>query len=114
MKISEIVDTIAGSVVCGDSKNDKEVFYAFTSDLMSDVLTLLDEHLLLITGLVHTQSIRTAAMSDIHIILFVRGKKPTKQMLELAKEQEIILITSPYSAFKASALLYEKGLLPVY
>jgi predicted transcriptional regulator len=114
MKISEIVDTTAGSLVCSNGKNDKEVFYAFTSDLMSDVLTLLDEHLLLITGLVNTQSIRTASMSDIHIILFIRGKKPTKQMVELAKEQEIVLITSPYSAFKASALLYEKGLLPVY
>ncbi|NQT58929.1 MAG: hypothetical protein HQ557_08110 [Bacteroidetes bacterium] len=114
MKISEIVDTIAGLIVCGDSQNDKEVLYGFTSDLMSDVLTLLDEHLLLITGLVNTQSIRTASMSDIHIILFVRGKKPTKQMIELAEEQEIILITSPYSAFKASALLYEKGLLPIY
>ncbi len=114
MKISEIVETIAGSVVYGDSKNNKEVLYGFTSDLMSDVLTLLDEHLLLITGLVNTQSIRTASMSDIHIILFVRGKKPTRQMIELAEEQEITLITSPYSAFKASALLYEKGLLPIY
>ncbi len=121
MKIHEIVDIIAGSILCGgkggngsnsDNIDDKEVFYGFTSDLMSDVLTLLDENLLLITGLVNTQTIHTASMSDIHIIVFVRGKKPTRQMIELAGELEITLITSPYSAFKTSALLYEKGLMP--
>ncbi|MBC8452312.1 MAG: hypothetical protein H8D65_00480, partial [Spirochaetes bacterium] len=90
MKIHEIVDIIAGTIICGENIQDKEVYYGFTSDLMSDVLTLLDEHVLLITGLVNTQTIRTAAMSDIHIIVFVRGKKPTRQMIELAGEQEIV------------------------
>ncbi len=98
----------------GDIHSSREVAFGFTSDLMSDVLTQLNEDILLITGLANTQSIRTAVLSDIHTLLFVRGKKPTAQMIELAREHDITLLTSPFSAFKASALLYTEGLLPIF
>jgi hypothetical protein len=48
---------------------------AFASDLMSDVLTLKNDNLVLITGLATLQTIRTAEMADINCIIFVRNKK---------------------------------------
>ncbi len=50
---------------------------AFGSDLMSDVLTLEDHDLLLITGLANPQTIRTAEMADIKMIIIARGKEIT-------------------------------------
>jgi predicted transcriptional regulator len=114
MKLKEVVEIINGRIICGDAFLDREVHLGFASDLMSEVLTLLDDDILLITGLSNIQSIRTAEMSDITQILFVRGKQPTKNMIDLANEHDMVIMTTPYSMFRASYLLHESGLKPVY
>lgn len=114
MTLKEVVEHVHGTVLCGEDSLDREVQLGFASDLMSDVLTLLADDILLITGLSNNQAIRTAEMSDILQILFVRNKKPTKTMIDLAKEHGITIITTPYSMFRASGLLFGKGLQPVY
>ncbi|MFA5513356.1 MAG: DRTGG domain-containing protein [Sphaerochaetaceae bacterium] len=114
MKLSEVVRIVDGTVLCGEDNLEREVLLGFASDLMSDVLTLLADDILLITGLSNNQAIRTAEMSDILQILFVRNKKPTKTMLDLAQEHGITVITTPYSMFKSSGLLFSNGLKPVY
>lgn len=114
MKLSEVVQIVDGTVLCGEEHLDREIQLGFASDLMSDVLTLLADDILLITGLSNNQAIRTAEMSDILQILFVRNKKPTKTMLDLANEHSITIITTPYSMFKTSGLLFSKGLKAVY
>lgn len=114
MKLSEVVRIVDGTVLCGEDNLEREVSLGFASDLMSDVLTLLADDILLITGLSNNQAIRTAEMSDILQILFVRNKRPTKTMLDLAKEHGITVITTPYSMFRSSGLLFSNGLEPVY
>jgi hypothetical protein len=44
----------------------------------------------------------------------VRGKKVNKEMIELAKENEMVLIECSYSMFKTSGILYSAGIQPVY
>ncbi len=114
MKISELIEVIQGKLVCGSDKINHEVNTAFASDLMSDVLTVKVDNVLLLTGLSNVQAIRTAEMSEITCIIFVRNKKITDDMLELAKENGLILISSPFSLFKTSGLLYSSGINPVY
>ena len=53
-------------------------------------------------------------MADIHYILFVRNKKVTPEMAELAGENHMVLLETPYSLFKTSGILYAHGLKPVY
>jgi hypothetical protein len=93
---------------------DYAVDAAFASDLMSDVLTLKDDHVLLITGLTNTQTIRTAEMSDIHCVVFARNKKVSEEMLELARENDMIVLECRYSVFKTCGLLFTAGLSPVF
>ena len=81
---------------------------------MSDVLRLNTEDLLLITGMANLQVIRTAEMSDIPFILFVRGKNVTSEMEKLAKENGIMLLQCKQSMFKVCGELYKAGLPPVY
>jgi predicted transcriptional regulator len=114
MKISEIVKMIGGSVVAGNKNSDIEFEMAFASDLMSDVLTVKTDNLLLLTGLVNIQAIRTAEMSDIACIIFVRNKKVTAEMIRIATESKITIIQSPFSMFKVSGLLYNTGIKPVF
>jgi len=114
MKISEIASAVNGEILCGSQHLDDHVETAFASDLMSDVLTLKIENLLMITGLSNIQSIRTAEMSDIKYVLIVRNKEVTEDMVELAEENDMVLIRSAYSMFKASGILYQNNLKPVY
>lgn len=81
---------------------------------MSDVLTILEDDILLITGLSNNQAIRTAEMSDISNILLVRNKKPSQTMIDMANELNIALAYTSYSLFKTSGLLFAQGLKPVY
>ncbi len=97
---------------CGTLEN-KSIEYGFGSDLMSDVLTLEDAPLL-ITGLSNTQVIRTAEMADLSVILIARDKKVTKEMIELSKENDITIMTTPFSLFKTCGILYQHGLKPIF
>ncbi len=114
MQISKVIQLTLARLVIGESRLADNVDRGFSSDLMSDVLTLDSEGLLLITGLSNIQTIRTAEMADIHYILFVRNKKTTEEMIALAQENGIVILESPFSLFKASGLLYSAGLKSVY
>ncbi len=114
MNLREISRLVNGKILSGEDKLDQEVKFAFASDLMSDVLTIKIDNFILITGLANIQSVRTAEMSDVHYILFVRGKQITEEMLELAYDNEMVVIETDYSMFKASGILYGAGLEPVY
>ncbi|MFW5689330.1 MAG: DRTGG domain-containing protein [Spirochaetota bacterium] len=113
MTANEIIALVDGSLLT-EEHCDHEVEYAFAADLMSDVLTLTHDNVLFITGLVAPQTIRTAIVSDIHTLLIVRGKQVPASIVTLATENEICLLTSPYSMYRASGELYKAGLKPVF
>jgi hypothetical protein len=93
------------------------VDHAFCADLMSDALmimsTVKDQTLLekgaLITGLATNQSIRTAEMLDVGVVLLVRGKVPASPVVELANESGILLLGTTKTMFNASGMMYERG-----
>ena len=110
MKISDISDLLDAKVLCCENLVNSEVHSACGSDMMSDVLAFVKNQAVLLTGLVNQQVIRTAEMMDMHCIVFVRGKEPTQEMLELAKECEIVVMTSGLRMFEACGKLYSSGL----
>ena len=77
---------------------------------MSDVLTFIKSNSLLLTGITNPQVIRTAEISDIPAICFVRGKKPQTKTIKLASEKKIPLFTTVFSLYEACGRLYNKGL----
>lgn len=114
MQIKHIVELLKAKVLTPELDLSSEVNHAFTSDLMSDVLTGDYQKTVLITGLSNLQSIRTAEMSDISELVIGRNKEVSKEMIELAHENNIVLIQSSYSLYKISGILYEAGIKPVY
>ncbi len=114
MKLKEILELSSGKILCGEDHLEDEVDFAFASDMMSDVLTLLEDNILLITGLSNNQAVRTAVMSDIRNIVIARNKIPSKDMIDMAKEFDISIITTPYSMYRLSGLLFNKGLNHIY
>lgn len=114
IQIGNIAKLLKAKVLTPELDLSSEVNNAFASDLMSDVLTGDYHKTLLITGLSNLQSIRTAEMSDIREVIIGRNKEVSQEMIELAQENEIVLIQSRYSLYKISGMLYEAGIKPVY
>ena len=110
MKIREIVEILDAKVCCGEDLLDLDIRSACASDMMSDVLAFLKDQALLPSGLCNPQVVRTADMMDIRCIALVRGKTPTPDMMELAKERGIAILSSRMRMYNACGRLYEAGL----
>ena len=89
---------------------ENEVHSACGSDMMSDVLAFVKEQAVLLTGLVNLQVVRTAEMMDMKCIVFVRGKKPGDEVIELAAESGIVVLSTDERMYVACGKLYENGL----
>jgi len=113
MKIREIAELLNATICVGEERLDEEVESAFASDLMSDVLTL-KETPMLITGLCNVQTIRTCDMASLDVIIVVRNKKVTDDMIELAADDDMVIMSCSYSMFRVCGMLYEAGLKPLY
>jgi hypothetical protein len=81
-------------------------------DLMSDLLAMMNDapcdsqETILLTGLTNPQVIRTCEMVDIRLVIFLRGRKPTDDMIELADECGITIMCSPYTMFRSCGILH--------
>lgn len=115
MTVEEIATLVQGEFVCGESFKNREVTHIIASDLMSDVLTVKDTgNLMLMTGLCNLQSIRTCEMSDIDMLLVVRGKAVTDEMIELAEDNDMVIVATGFSMYKAAGILYGSGVSSIY
>ncbi len=110
MKISEIKSILNAELICGEEFIENEVHTACGSDMMSDVLAYVKEQAVLLSGLVNPQVVRTAEMMDMKCIVFVRGKQPDEDIIELAIERDIVLLGTKLEMFTSCGLLYKNGL----
>lgn len=110
MQLKEVQQILEAKLWAGADKLDSEIYAACGCDLMSDVLAFAEEKILLLTGLINLQVIRTADMLDIKAIVFVRGKKPTEDMIKLAEEKGIVLFSTHSPLYPACGELYKAGL----
>ena len=110
MEIRQIKDLLDATLIVGEDTLDKDVHSACGSDMMSDVLAYVKDQAVLLTGLVNAQVIRTAQMMDMICIVFVRSKNPTDDMVTLAAEAGITLMSTSKRMYEACGILYEAGL----
>ena len=111
MKISDIVTLLDAEIICGDDEAfETQVHSACGSDMMSDVLAYVKDQAVLLTGLVNSQVIRTAEMMDMVCVVFVRSKRPTLEMIEIAQESGIVLLATKKRMYEACGTLYTNGL----
>lgn len=110
MKLSQVRDLLDAIVLSGESHLDDEVHTGFGCDLMSDVLCFAKEDAILITGLVNKQVLNTADMANMNSIIFVRNKMPNQEMIDIAKERNILVMSTKYILFECCGILYKNGL----
>lgn len=110
VSLLEVQQILDAEVIVGLEWINREVVTVCGSDLMSDVLSYSHESTLLLTGLTNIQVIRTAEMSDLAGVVFVQGKRPGAELIELAGTKQIPLLVTKHSLYEACGKLYQRGI----
>jgi predicted transcriptional regulator len=110
MKINEIVEALDATLLAGRDQVETNITKCGASDLMSDILAGLSEGCVLLTGLTTVQVVKTAMVAGVEAIVFVRGKTPPPEVIEMAETQGIPVISTPYSMFVSCGRLYNNHL----
>ncbi len=111
MKVKDIIKILDAKLITGEENLELDIVSGCGADLMSDVMAYVKESVILLTGLTNTQVIRTAEMMDIQVICFVRGKCPNEDVINLAKERGITILTTKETLFISCGKLYSAGIV---
>lgn len=118
MKVEEIAKLVNATIHHVPEDFDVDISYAGATDLMSDVLAYMGEILahssegmMLITGLVRPQVVRTATLIDMSVIVFTRGKIPTRDVIDEAKSSDVAVLSTALTSYSVSGILYSAGIL---
>ena len=110
MKSQTILELLDARILCGEVLPEEEIQSACGSDMMSDVLAFPKERMVLLTGLTNAHVVRTCEMLDVLLIVFVRGKIPGRDVLDMAAERDMVVLATPYTLYEACGILYKNGL----
>jgi predicted transcriptional regulator len=110
MNLRKIIKIADGFLLTPEMNTDVEINGGYGADLMSDVLAFSQPDSVLITGLTNPQVVRTAQMAEFRAIIFIRGKQPQTETLQIANQEGIPLISSPFGMFELSGRLHKAGL----
>lgn len=101
---------LEAEVITGEDMLDIDVNSGFGCDLISDSLCFSRPGCLLLTGLTNIQIVRVADMIEARAILFVRGKRPGKEIIQIANEKKLPLLVTRRFLFESCGILYQHGL----
>lgn len=110
MKLKKVVELLEAKTLNSCFNEETEVLSACGCDLMSDVLAFVKDQALLLTGLVNPQVVRTAEMMDMKAIVFVRGKTPGAEIVSLADDAGIAILSTEFPLYISCGKLYSEGL----
>lgn len=114
MTITQIIELLNADVISEQGADELEIKFAKASDLMSDVLAFSkpfsERDTILITGLTNKQVVRTCEIAGVAAIVFVRGKNPSIETIELAQQCNIPLLTTKLKMYEACGILYTCGI----
>ena len=110
MKINDILSILDARLLTPNADLTRDVHTACGSDMMSDVLAFTKRNTLLCTGLTNMQVVRTADMTELSALVFVRGKVPDADIVAAAAENNLPVLATDYTLFEACGILYGAGI----
>jgi len=110
MQLSKIIKLVSATVVIDSGVEDVDITSVCSADLLSNVLRYGKRGALLVTCLNQLQVIRSAELSDIPAVLLALGGTPEKDMIELAREKKVVLLTTFLPMYTTCGILYSAGL----
>jgi hypothetical protein len=108
MKVSELAEK-TGLDSLNEFK-DRDIEGVYISDMVSDIITGAKANGVLVTLQTHKSLIAAANLVDVAAVVFVRGKKPADDVVELATKAGIGLFVSDVDTWSFATKLNELGI----
>ncbi|MCX7027618.1 MAG: DRTGG domain-containing protein [Spirochaetes bacterium] len=110
MLVRDVVRLLDAEVLSGEDKLDVEVKCGGAADMMSDILSLCGPNQLVLTGYVHPQVVRTALVSEVLGLVFVRGKDIPPETINLALLSNFLVLRTKSYMYTSCGKLRAAGL----
>ncbi len=110
MRLAAVRDALQCEVLAGEDSLSVDVETVVASDGMSEILAFGRPDALMITGLTNIQSVRTADIAQVRAVVYIRGKRPAANALDLAKEKRIPVLATGLGMFDVCGILSGLGL----
>jgi hypothetical protein len=105
MNLKDLSEKLALSVLQPEGDFAAAVSGGYAGDLLSDVMGNAKEHSVWITCQTHENIVAVARLKNLAGIILVNGRKPDDPTLDKAKEERVIILGTPQSAFAISGAL---------
>jgi hypothetical protein len=109
MKLSEIQQKMNFKVFTSEIF-DKDVSGIYISDMVSEVMASAQAGNLLITIQTHKNVLAAANLVDVSGIIFINGKEPDQQVIDLANKAKVSLFGTSENGWQLAGKFYELGL----
>jgi redox-sensing transcriptional repressor len=107
MKLEELAQRIGARILAPGTPGGTEVTRIYAGDRVSDLLNEASDKTLLITNLANVQMVRVAELMEVPGVCFVEGVDPDEEILELATENQTLIMVSPVGVFETCGLIYQ-------
>ena len=107
MKVSDLAEKTGLSSL--NEYKDRDVEGVYISDMVSDIITGAKANGVLVTLQTHKSLIAAANLVDVAAVVFVRGKRPSEDVIELAGKAGIGLFVADMDTWSFAMKLNEIG-----
>ncbi len=106
MNLADIIKKLNLTVFSGIDLDKIQVNGAYTSDLLSDVMARSRENDIWITLQIHPNIVAVAGLKNHAAIVLVNGRRPEKETLSKAEQENRPVLGTEDSAFTVSGKIY--------
>ena len=107
MKLEDLATNIGAHMVTPGKPGGTSVAKVYAGDRVSDLLNEASDKTLLVSNLASVQMLRVAELMDVPGICFVNGIQPDAEMIQLAQDNDTLLMVSPQGVFETCGLIYQ-------
>ncbi len=112
MNIMDVVECIEGNVLTSNVNMERDVEYGYACDLLSHVMANCSHNSVWVTVQTHLNIVAVASLLDISCIVIPESIKVDSEVLNRAKEEEIVIISTELNTFEICGRLYDMGIEP--
>jgi hypothetical protein len=110
VNVSRIQEILEARFLTGEAFRERVIWSAGGGELMDDILRSAARDCVLLTGLTTPEVVLRSVAVGVGCIVFVRGKRVGRDLIDAAAENELPLLSTAWPLFVACGHLYLNGL----
>jgi hypothetical protein len=107
MNLKDLAERLGLNVLQPEGNFDAAITSGYTGDLLSDVMANAKEGCVWVTCQTHENIIAVARLKNLAAVILVNGRKPDDSALIKARDERVIILGTPESAFAITGALAE-------